>query len=190
MEQKPKVLSAGTIIGDRVRNSQGEDLGKLEEIMLDIDSGRIAYAVLSFGGFMGMGDKLFAVPWPALHVAPDEHKFVLDVPKDRLERAPGFDKDNWPDTADQSWRDQIHTYYGLDPFGEHPIKGSNITPDIVVSHGGASTGGISGTPGATGTGGTRTGGIRPGDTGEASPRAPRKGGAPFDHRGPGGVSGV
>ncbi|MHB1294681.1 MAG: PRC-barrel domain-containing protein [Anaerolineae bacterium] len=102
---KPLVLSASTLIGDRVRNSVGEDLGKIEEIMLNVDSGCIDYAVLSFGGVAGIGDKLFAVPWDRLSLRTDEKKFVLDVDKATLSSAPGFDKDNWPDTPSTSWLD-------------------------------------------------------------------------------------
>ena len=111
-----RVLSASTLAGDRVRNTAGEDLGKIEDIMLDIPSGRIAYAVLSFGGFLGIGDKLFAVPWHALTVDEDNHEFVMDVDKKVLENAPGFDKDNWPDMADPNWGAQIHSYYGRKPY--------------------------------------------------------------------------
>jgi sporulation protein YlmC with PRC-barrel domain len=107
-----RVLSAGTLSGDRVRNSAGEDLGKIEEIMLDIPSGRVAYAVLSFGGFLGMGNKLFAVPWNALTLDEREHEFILNVDKQVLENAPGFDKDNWPDMADPTWGSQIFKHYG------------------------------------------------------------------------------
>src|SRR5215813_352584 len=74
-----RVMGATTLAGDRVRNSAGEDLGKIEEIMIDIPTGRVAYAVLSFGGFLGMGNKLFAVPWEALRVNERDHEFVLNV---------------------------------------------------------------------------------------------------------------
>jgi len=119
-----RVMSAGTLAGDRVRNAAGEDLGKIEEIMLDVPSGRVAYAVLSFGGFLGMGNKLFAVPWNALTVDELEHQFVLDVDKQVLESAPGFDKDNWPDMADPNWGSQIHSHYGSTADwdrGEHDL---------------------------------------------------------------------
>ena len=112
----PEVLSATTLIGDDVRNNRGEDLGKLEEIMLDLDQGRVAYAVLSFGGFLGLGDKLFAVPWEALEVDTENKAIVFNVPKERLEQAPGFDKDNWPDTNDREWLAEIHSFYGYDPY--------------------------------------------------------------------------
>src|SRR5436853_1500616 len=113
-----RVLAAGTLAGDSVRNSAGEDLGKVDEIMIDIPSGRVAYAVLSFGGVLGIGDKLFAVPWSALRVDEDEKQLILNVEKSLLENAPGFNKDDWPDMADRSWGGQIYSYYGLRPYWE------------------------------------------------------------------------
>ena len=111
-----RVLSASTLVGGAVRNSAGEDLGKLDEIMIDLPTGRVAYAVLSFGGILKMGNKLFAVPWSALKVDEDNKQLLLNVEKSQLEKAPGFDKDNWPDMADVSWGTQIHTYYGATPY--------------------------------------------------------------------------
>jgi hypothetical protein len=84
--------------------------------MVDIGAGRVAYAVLSFGGFMGVGNKLFALPWESLQLDADNHRFVLDVPKNRLESAPGFDKDNWPDMADRTWGATVHEFYGNRPY--------------------------------------------------------------------------
>ena len=115
------VLAASTITGDRVRNSAGEDLGKIEEVMLDIPSGRIAYAVLSFGGFLGIGDKLFAVPWKALQIDTSEHEFILDVPRQTLETAPGFDKNNWPDMADPEFSGPVHEFYNQAPYWEQDL---------------------------------------------------------------------
>lgn len=117
-----RVMSAGSLSGDRVRNSAGEDLGKVEEIMLDVPTGRVAYAVLSFGGFLGMGNKLFALPWDALTLNERDHEFILNVDKQTLENAPGFDKDNWPDMADPSWGSQIHNYYGSKPYWDSDVK--------------------------------------------------------------------
>lgn len=113
-----RVMSARTLIGDDVVNSDGEDLGKLKEIMIDIVSGRVAYAVLSLGGFFGMGDKLFAIPWEALDVDEENERIVLDVGRDRLENAPGFDEDEWPEFADRTWGQEIHEHYGYDPYWE------------------------------------------------------------------------
>jgi sporulation protein YlmC with PRC-barrel domain len=108
------VLSAGSLKGTKVVNSAGEDLGSIEEIMLHTDTGDAAYAVLSFGGFLGIGDKLFAVPWRAMTVDTAHERIVLDVPRERLENAPGFDKDHWPATPESSWLEEVHSYYGYE----------------------------------------------------------------------------
>lgn len=105
------VLSASTLAGDSVTNPEGEDLGRIEDLMVNTETGEIAYAVLSFGGFMGMGDKLFAIPMKAMRLDTENKKFVLNVPKERLKNAPGFDKDNWPDMADTTWSSGITDYY-------------------------------------------------------------------------------
>ena len=106
-----RILSADTLTGDTVVNSHNEDLGKIEHLMIDIESGRVVYAVLSFGGFLGMGDKLFAIPWKALTIDLEQKRFVLDVERERLEQAPGFDKSHWPDMADRSWGAGVYKYY-------------------------------------------------------------------------------
>jgi sporulation protein YlmC with PRC-barrel domain len=111
-----RVLSASTLKGDKVVNLQGEDLGKIEDFMIDMDRGRIAYAVLSFGGFLGMGDKLFAIPWEALAVDTSEKRLILNVDKELLKRAPGFDKNNWPDMTDRTWGTKLYGYYGYKPY--------------------------------------------------------------------------
>ena len=113
---EPRVLAADTLTGDTVVNLQQEDLGKIEHLMIDVERGRIAYAVLSFGGFLGMGDKLFAIPWSALALDTVEKSFILNVDKELLKRAPGFDKDRWPNMADRDWGAQVFTYYGAKPY--------------------------------------------------------------------------
>jgi sporulation protein YlmC with PRC-barrel domain len=113
-----RVMSASTLTGDKVVNSAGEDLGKIQDIMLDTPTGRVAYAVLSFGGFLGMGDKLFAIPWDKLSLDEANKQFVLNIDKTKLQQAPGFDKDNWPDMADPSWGSRIYSYYGSHPYWE------------------------------------------------------------------------
>lgn len=121
-----RVLAASTMEGDPVRNSSGDDLGMIEEVMIDLPSGRIAYAVLSFGGVLGMGSKLFAVPWNALRVDEDEQCFVLDVDKKTLQTASGFDKNNWPDMADPAWASGVYRHFGTtahwDEFPEKQIR--------------------------------------------------------------------
>jgi sporulation protein YlmC with PRC-barrel domain len=105
------LLSASTITGDDVYNLQEEELGTIEDVMLDMDEGKIRYAVLASGGFLGMGDRLFAVPWKALQLDKENHRFTLDVDAERLKNAPGFDKDQWPNMADAKWNSTVESYY-------------------------------------------------------------------------------
>ena len=111
------VVLASKIIGEAVVNRQDENLGKIDELVIDAREGRLAYAVLSFGGFMGMGEKLFAIPWKAFEFSNTENKLILNVDKEMLKTAPGFDKDaKWPDFADRTWGDGVYKYYDLEPY--------------------------------------------------------------------------
>ena len=114
----PRVLSASTLENEKVVNAAGEDLGNIEDYMIDLNNGRIAYCVLSFGGFLGMGEKLFAIPFQAMTLDTENKRFVLNIDKERLKNAPGFDKDNWPDTTNPEWGTRIYKYYGIDPYWE------------------------------------------------------------------------
>src|SRR5215216_1679626 len=114
----PEIMAASSFEGETVVNNQGDTVGEIEEVMLDVRAGRIAYAVLSVGGFLGIGEKYFAIPWRAFTMDTDNHSFILDVDKQRLENAPGFDKDHWPSMADQSWATQVHSYYSTRPYWE------------------------------------------------------------------------
>lgn len=116
-----KALSASTITGDDVRNTDGEKLGNLEEIVIDLDGGRVSYAVLAAGGFLGLGDKFFAIPWDLLTVDTDAHEVVVDVSKELLENAPGFDKDNWPEIDDRNWIGDVYRYYGREPYWDETV---------------------------------------------------------------------
>ena len=107
-----RLLSASTLAADDVYNLKSEKLGSIKELMLDIQSGKVCYAVLSFGGFLSLGEKLFAVPWNALTVDTENQRFVMDTDEERLNSAPGFDADNWPNMADTTWEKSIHAYYG------------------------------------------------------------------------------
>ena len=111
-----RVLAADTLTGDKVVNRKKEDLGTIEHLMIDLENGRVAYAVLSFGGFLGMGDKLFAIPWSALTVDTVEKQFILNVDKAALENAPGFDKSNWPNMSDRTWGTTVSSYYDVKPY--------------------------------------------------------------------------
>ena len=114
----PELMGAATLTGDSVVNHHDDNLGDIKEIMLDMRTGHVAYAVLSFGGLLGMGSKLFAVPWNALKLDPLNKRFVLSVEKEKLESAPGFDKEAWPNMADPSWQRDLHSYYGTKPYSD------------------------------------------------------------------------
>src|SRR5258708_33322409 len=113
-----KSRSASEMIGSEVKNMAGEKLGKIEDFVLDLETGRIAYAVLSFGGFLHVGNKLFAVPLKALSFHPEEGEFAVNIDKSVLKNAPGFDKDSWPDVADRGYATKIYAYYGYTPYWE------------------------------------------------------------------------
>lgn len=99
------------IIGSKVINLEGQDIGTIDDLVIDVDTGSIVYAALEFGGFMDFGDKLFAVPWQSLTAVSAEGIFILDQSKAKLEKAPGFDKSSWPDIGDRSWQAGILAFY-------------------------------------------------------------------------------
>jgi sporulation protein YlmC with PRC-barrel domain len=105
-------LTATSIIGDRVENEQGDSLGKIENLMVNLDNGHIEYVVIDFGSFLGMGGKLFAIPFPELLLDEDRELFILKRSKDYLKRIPGFDKNHWPDTNDHSYFNDVNMYWG------------------------------------------------------------------------------
>lgn len=125
------MMSANSLAGDAVRNSAGEDLGRINDFMIDLDNGHIVYAVLSFGGFMGMGDKLFAIPWEALAIDLDEGRFVLNIDRKDLEDAPGFDKNDWPATPNREFVNRVHTHYGYDPYFDDSGNVRRRRPTVV-----------------------------------------------------------
>ena len=116
----PEVMGASTLIGDRVLDARDEPVGQIREIMLDVPSGRIAYAVLAFEAPLqqGRARKLFAVPWAALRLDAERKCFVLDVDRERLRAAPGFDPDHWPTLAQPVWTSRLYEYYGIEPYWE------------------------------------------------------------------------
>jgi sporulation protein YlmC with PRC-barrel domain len=112
----PRLMGADTLIGNDVYNHSEEKVGDIKEIMLDMSTGKVSYAVLSFGSFLGLGGKLFAVPWNALNLDTVNERFMLNVDKERLENAPGFDSDAWPDMADPTWQESVNSYYNAKTF--------------------------------------------------------------------------
>jgi sporulation protein YlmC with PRC-barrel domain len=116
MEKFRRTLGATTLIHDKVVNLNGEHVGRIEELMIDVTTGRVAYAVLSFGGFLGLGSKLFALPWSAITVDEPHKRFVCNVTKQALEQMPGFDKQHWPDLNDLEYATGVYRQWGVTPY--------------------------------------------------------------------------
>lgn len=112
----PEVMAASSLDGTKVYASDGEHVGEIKEIMIDVQGGRVAYAVLTTGGFLGIGDTLHAIPWSALVMDTDAKCFRLGLTAQRIKDAPGFNKDSWPAMADPQWGTSLHRYYERDPY--------------------------------------------------------------------------
>jgi sporulation protein YlmC with PRC-barrel domain len=145
--QRINAFTVEKIIGSKVINLKGETLGKIEDLVVDVDTGGILYAVIDSGSFLGMGGKLFPVPWVSLAALPSEGIFFLNQSKEQMAKAPAFDKKNLPNMADVHWGANVFKYYGApsgyaqrgplsynygyyDYYGSHyPISsGSGINP--------------------------------------------------------------
>jgi sporulation protein YlmC with PRC-barrel domain len=111
-------VKASSIIGTDVINAKGDNLGEIKEVVIDPETGRVAYAVVAFGGFLHMGEKLFAIPFSEFKFDHENNKYLLNVTKARLEKAPGFDADAWPLMTDEKWNRDIYKYYDSSPFWE------------------------------------------------------------------------
>lgn len=111
-KETSRLISSEKVAGSKVENIKGDSLGHIEEIMVDKISGRVAYAVLNYGSFLGMGGKLFALPWDILKYNTDRDAYVIDLPEDRLKSAPSFEASDWPDLGNRDYGKRIHDYYG------------------------------------------------------------------------------
>lgn len=105
--------------GMDIHNMQGEEIGEVEDLVIDATSGKVRYAAVSYGGILGIGDKMFAVPFEAFKFLPekddrDNTLLVLNVSKQQLEGAQGFDQDHWPNFADKSFTDELDRRYKVD----------------------------------------------------------------------------
>lgn len=106
-------LTATSIIGDKVENLEGEDLGKIDNIMINVQNGEIEYVVLEFGSFLGMGGKLFAIPYKHFYLNSGKGCFVMNRDRDSFRNMPGFDKNHWPDTNDHIYYGDVDSYWGM-----------------------------------------------------------------------------
>lgn len=115
--QPPKVISAATFQDAKVTNVRGDDLGKIEAIMIDVERGRIAYLAMSSGRANWFpNDKLLAIPWEAMTISYHDKKFLLNVSEETIKSAEGFDRKNWPDTGNFEWLERVYLKFGRDPY--------------------------------------------------------------------------
>jgi hypothetical protein len=112
VKETSRLISTEKVSGTKVENTKGDNLGHIEEIMIDKVSGRVGYAVLNYGSFLGLGGKLFALPWDILKYDTGRDAYVIGIPVERLKNAPSFDAHSWPDMDDRDFGQQIHDYYG------------------------------------------------------------------------------
>ncbi|WP_395459324.1 PRC-barrel domain-containing protein [Azospirillum melinis] len=110
----PRAIAADDLENAKLRSPDGKDLGSISELIIDPGTGRVAYAVVELGGFLGIGEADFAVPWALF--TPSGEGYVLNVPKDKLTNAPRFDDKNRPNMNDRQWAMAVHTYYGVAPY--------------------------------------------------------------------------
>lgn len=128
------MVRSSKIIGETVVNRHGEKVGKIHEMVIDANKNRVAYAVLSSGGFPGMGNKLFAIPWEALELSVSANQFILNVDKEKLTAAPCFEESaKWPDFSDTLWEKDIYRYYNFAP----PWKYDNDPGNMLIESSGS-----------------------------------------------------
>ena len=116
-----RLIAAEQVAGTSVYNTQGEKLGSVDDLMIDKISGRVAYAVLSFGGFLGMGNRHHPLPWSTLHYDRGIGGFVVNLDRDVLEGAPAYAEGEAPQWEDRQWGQRLHDYYKAQPYWDSTI---------------------------------------------------------------------
>jgi sporulation protein YlmC with PRC-barrel domain len=112
----PRVASALSLAKNGVTNENGDDLGKVEDIMVDLETGRVSFVVVASGGLLGRDGRLYAVPWEAMKISLHDKKFILNITKETMSNAPSFHRSNWPDLSNLSWLRDVYAYYGYQPW--------------------------------------------------------------------------
>jgi sporulation protein YlmC with PRC-barrel domain len=138
-QTQSREMRVSQLIGKPVKNTRGDNLGKIEDVVVDLDSERVYYALLSFGGFLGKGDKLFLFPVSAFKAGRDADQLVLDVDKERLKDAPGFDRNRLPDFKSANWHRDVDRYFKIDsaqqaPSGAHMVSAAKLVGTKVNDH--------------------------------------------------------
>jgi len=115
-EETGSLISAEKVTGTNMYNTAGESLGEIEDVMIDKQSGRIAYAVMSFGGFLGIGERYHPLPWSTLKYDTRQNGYVVGLTKEQLEKAPTYAEGETPAWGDRAYEKRIHDYYRTDPY--------------------------------------------------------------------------
>jgi PRC-barrel domain len=115
-DKKHNLIASDRVEGTAVKRSNGDKIGKIERLMLDKLSGKVAYAILSFGGFLGMGDKHLPIPWTKLTYNRGFEAYQLDLSDDELKKAPSYNADKEFDWGDRSQENFVHSYYSISPY--------------------------------------------------------------------------
>jgi len=116
-DETSRLISSDMVVGTAVYNPQGEHLGSIYNIMVDKISGQVAYAVMSFGGFLGIGESYHPLPWRLLKYDIRQNGYVVDIDRRRLEGAPSYNAGNMPDWSDRAYGRRVDIYYGVPPYG-------------------------------------------------------------------------
>ncbi len=143
MENNPRKNSGALLLdvpsGNRVLNNDGNEIGSLSHMVIDLNTGCLLYAVISTGSVLGMGGKLSAVPWQTLRLGPEEGQYVLDVPVDKLKLGPVFDRRNWQQTVNRDWLKSLFTYYGYQsPWETQQAVAQGAGPEVYPRQAGGS----------------------------------------------------
>ncbi|MFT0892455.1 PRC-barrel domain-containing protein [Pseudochelatococcus sp. G4_1912] len=110
------LIGADKVAGTTVYNAEGENLGSIHDLMIDKQTGRVAYAVMSFGGFLGMGSDYHPLPWSTLTYDTNMGGYVVHLTREQLEGGPTFSEDEDPHWGDRDYEKRVHDYYGSGPY--------------------------------------------------------------------------
>jgi hypothetical protein len=120
-DETTNLISGDKVSGTKVYNTAGESIGEIRDLMIDKTSGKVAYAVMSFGGFLGMGEKYHPLPWALLKYDTSREGYVVNLSKTQLEGGPAYDRDSDPEWGNRVYETKLHTYYATDPYWIGPM---------------------------------------------------------------------
>lgn len=111
-----RLISSDRVEGTNVYNGQGDRLGSVDCVMLDKQQGKVAYAVMSFGGFLGIGEKRHPLPWQTLTYDEQKDGYVVNLTRDQLEQAPTLDWGDYDRLKDRAYGASVYSHYGQTPY--------------------------------------------------------------------------